>query len=62
MAFFKYFYCGSVAEWLEQSTVNPSMRVHAPLGADFSAHCEIKRSLNHFVLLASHWNLKKGNK
>ena len=37
------------AERLEPSTANPSMRVRAPLGADFSAHCEIKQSLNHFA-------------
>ena len=40
---------GVVAERLESSTANPSMRVRAPIGADFSAHCEIKQSLNHFA-------------
>ena len=49
-----------VAEWLEQSTAIPSMRVHAPLGADFSAHCEIKQSLNHFAFSQVTGTLKKG--
>ena len=40
---------GVVAERLESSTANPSMRVRAPIEADFSAHCEIKQSLNHFA-------------
>ena len=40
---------GVVAERLDSVTANPSMRVRAPLGADFSAHCEIKQSLNHFA-------------
>ena len=45
---FKKICVGGVAERLEPSTANPSMRVRAPLDADFSAHSEIKQSLNHF--------------
>ena len=50
---------GGVAERLEPSTANPSMRVRAPLGADFSAHCEIKQSLNHFACSQVTGTLKK---
>ena len=52
-------YLGVVAEWLESTTANPSMRVRAPIGADFSAHCEIKQSLNHFACSQVTGTLKK---